>query len=125
MVSEHIANVMYELLVVEPEGGLPHVDHEFYVMQREIYTQGAFGQQGNQPFSVEKRLDEHPEYIVFNGSVGALTKLHPLRAKVRETVRIFFGDAGPNLTSSFHVIGEIFQNVYQIGSLSDPPIHGV
>ncbi len=125
MVAEHIANGMYGLLVVEPEGGLPRVDHEFYVMQGEIYTEGAYGQQGSQQFSVDKLLAEHPEYIVFNGAVGAISKLHPLHAKVGETVRIFFGDGGPNLTSSFHVIGEIFENVYQLGSLDNPPIHGV
>jgi nitrite reductase (NO-forming) len=125
MVSEHIANGMYGLILVEPEGGLPHVDHEFYVMQGEVYTEGAYGQQGSQQFSVEKLLDERPEYIVFNGSVGALSKLHPLHAKVGESVRIYFGDGGPNFTSSFHVIGEIFENVYQGGSLENPPIHGV
>ncbi len=125
MVSEHIANGMYGMILVEPEGGLPRVDHEFYVMQGEVYTEGAFGQQGSQQFSVEKLLDERPEYIVFNGAVGAFSKLHPLHAKVGETVRIFFGDGGPNLTSSFHVIGEIFENVYQSGSFANPPIHGV
>lgn len=116
---------MYGLIVVEPEGGLPRVDHEFYVMQGEVYTEGAYGQQGSQQFSVEKLLAEHPEYDVFNGSVGAISKLHPLHAKVGETVRIFFGDGGPNLTSSFHVIGEIFDNVYEWGSFANPPIHGV
>lgn len=125
MVSEHIANGMYGMILVEPEGGLPRVDHEFYVMQGEVYTEGAFGQQGSQEFSVEKLLDERPEYIVFNGAVGALSKLHPLHAKVGESVRIYFGDGGPNMTSSFHVIGEIFENVYQSGSFANPPIHGV
>jgi nitrite reductase (NO-forming) len=76
MVAEHIANGMYGMILVEPEGGLPRVDREFYVMQGEVYTDGAFGQQGSQQFSVEKMLDERPEYIVFNGSVGALSKLH-------------------------------------------------
>ena len=108
MVAEHIANGMYGLILVEPEGGLPPVDREFYVMQGEIYTSEAFGKHGSQEFSVEKLLNEHPEYFVFNGSVGAISKLHPLHANVGETVRIFFGVGGPNFTSSFHVIGEIF-----------------
>jgi nitrite reductase (NO-forming) len=125
MVAEHIANGMYGLILVEPEGGMPKVDHEFYIMQGEIYTDQPFGQQGSQEFSVTKLLDEHPEYVVFNGEVGALTKLHPLHAKVGDTVRIFFGDAGPNMTSSFHVIGEIFDRVYWDGGLSTPPQQGL
>jgi nitrite reductase (NO-forming) len=125
MVAEHIANGMYGLILVEPEGGLPPVDREFYVMQGEIYTDGAFGQRGSQEFNVEKLLDEHPEYFVFNGSVGALTKLHPLRAKVGETVRIFFGVGGPNYTSSFHVIGAIFDKVYELGGVESAPLRGV
>jgi nitrite reductase (NO-forming) len=125
MVAHHIANGMYGLILVEPEGGLPPVDHEFYVMQGEIYTQEAFGQRGSQDFSVEKLLSERPEYFVFNGSVGALSKLHPMNAKVGETVRIFFGVGGPNYSSSFHVIGEIFDRVYNLGALQDPPMRGV
>jgi nitrite reductase (NO-forming) len=125
MVAHHIANGMYGLILVEPEGGLPAVDREFYVMQGEIYTEGAYGQRGSQEFSVEKLLHERPEYFVFNGSVGALSKLHPLQAKVGETVRIYFGVGGPNYTSSFHVIGEIFDRVYNLGDVSTEPLKGV
>jgi nitrite reductase (NO-forming) len=125
MVSEHIANGMYGLILVEPEDGLPRVDREFYVMQGEIYTDVPYGQRGSAEFSVEKLLNEHPEYFVFNGSVGALTKLHPLRAKVGDTVRIFFGVGGPNFTSSFHVIGEIFDKVYALGGLESRPLEGI
>src|SRR5262245_5464549 len=125
MVAHHIANGMYGLILVEPEGGLPRVDHELYVMQGEIYTEAPFGQRGGQEFSVEKLLNERPEYFVFNGSVGALSKLHPMKAKVGETVRIFFGVGGPNYTSSFHVIGEIFDRVYSLGDLQSPPARGV
>lgn len=125
MVAEHIANGMYGLILVEPAGGLPPADREFYAMQGEIYTEAPFGRQGSQEFSVEKLLDEHPEYFVFNGSVGALSKLHPLHAKVGDTVRIFFGDGGPNFTSSFHVIGETFDRVYPYGSLLSPPLMGI
>jgi nitrite reductase (NO-forming) len=125
MVSEHIANGMYGLILVEPEDGLPKVDREFYIMQGEIYTDVPYGQHGSAEFSVEKLLNERPEYFVFNGSVGALTKLHPLRAKVGDTVRIFFGVGGPNFTSSFHVIGEIFDRVYMLGGLQSPPLEGI
>ncbi|MGV7216695.1 copper-containing nitrite reductase [Bradyrhizobium sp. UFLA05-112] len=125
MVAEHIANGMYGMILVEPEGGLPPVDHEFYVMQGEIYSDMPFGQRGSAEFSVEKLLNERPEYFVFNGSVGALSKLHPLHAKVGETVRIFFGVGGPNYTSSFHVIGEILDKVYTFGGLQSPPHEGI
>ena len=125
MVAEHIANGMYGLILVEPAEGLPKVDREFYIMQGEIYTDITYGQHGSAEFSVEKLLDEHPEYFVLNGSVGALTKLHPLHAKVGETVRIFFGVGGPNFTSSFHVIGEIFDKVYEFGGLLSKPVEGI
>jgi len=125
MVAHHIANGMYGLILVEPEGGLPPVDREFYVMQGEIYTEAAFGQHGSQDFNVEKLLNERPEYFVFNGSVGALSKLHPLQAKVGETIRIFFGVGGPNFTSSFHVIGEMFDKVYNLGGVLSEPLKGI
>ncbi|HKQ63727.1 MAG TPA: copper-containing nitrite reductase [Methylomirabilota bacterium] len=112
MVANHISSGMYGLILVEPPGGLPKVDREFYVMQGEIYTDRPYGQRGHDEFSVEKLLAERAEYFVFNGAVGALTSDHPLKAKVGETVRIFFGVGGPNATSSFHVIGEIFDRVY-------------
>ena len=116
---------MYGLILVEPEEGLPPADHEFYVMQGEIYTDVPFGQHGSAEFSVEKLLNEHPEYFVFNGSVGAPSKLHPLQAKVGDTVRIFFGVGGPNFTSSFHVIGEIFDKVYALGGVLSQPLEGI
>jgi nitrite reductase (NO-forming) len=117
MVANHISSGMYGLILVEPPGGLPKVDHEFYVMQGEIYTDRAFGQRGHDEFSVDKLLAERPEYYVFNGAVGALTAEHPMKARVGDTVRIFFGVGGPNATSSFHVIGEIFDRVYAEGAM--------
>ena len=125
MVAHHIASGMYGLILVEPEGGLPAVDREFYVMQGEIYTQNPFGKHGHQEFNVEKLLGETPEYFVLNGAVGALTKEYPMQAKVGETVRIFFGVGGPNFTSSFHVIGEIFDRVYDQASLTASPLTDV
>ncbi len=125
MVAHHIANGMYGLILVEPEEGLPAVDREFYVMQGEIYTEAAFGTHGSQEFNFEKLLAERPEYFVFNGAVGALSKLHPLEAKVGETVRIFFGVGGPNFTSSFHVIGEMFDRVYNLGGVLSEPLKGI
>src|SRR5690606_15409358 len=117
MVAQHIANGMYGMILVEPEGGLPPVDREFYVMQGEIYTEEAFGTKGELMESYDKLMNERPEYFVFNGSVQGL-KSEPLKARVGETVRIFFGVGGPNYTSSFHIIGEIFDKLYDLGSLS-------
>ncbi|MGJ8663125.1 MAG: copper-containing nitrite reductase, partial [Marinicella sp.] len=114
-VGMHIANGMYGLIQVEPEGGLPPVDKEFYVMQSEFYTKGPYGQEGLQPFDMAKALTEIPDYVVFNGSVGAMTGENAVKAKVGETVRMFVGNGGPNLVSSFHVIGEIFDKVYVEG----------
>jgi nitrite reductase (NO-forming) len=94
-------------------------------MQGEIYTDAPFGQHGSQEFSVEKLLAERPEYFVFNGSVGALTALHPMHAKIGESVRVFFGVGGPNFTSSFHVIGTIFDKVYDLGGVLSEPLRGI
>ena len=125
MVANHIANGMYGMILVEPEKGLPKVDHEFYVMQGEIYTAAAFGKHGDQEFDVQKLLDERPEYFVLNGAVGALSKYHPMHTKVGDTARIYFGVGGPNFTSSFHLIGGIFDRVYDLGSLVSPPVEAV
>jgi nitrite reductase (NO-forming) len=125
MVSAHISNGMYGMILVEPVAALPKVDHEFYVMQGELYTAEANGHTGLQEFSVDKLMDERPEYFVFNGAVGALTTEHPLHAKTGETVRIYFGVGGPNFTSSFHVIGAIFDRVYNAGSVTSPPLTSV
>ncbi len=114
-VGMHIANGMYGLILVEPEGGLPPVDKEYYVMQGDFYTEGNYGEAGNQPFSMGKAIKEQPDYVVFNGSVGGLVNDNALKAKVGETVRLFVGNGGPNLVSSFHVIGEIFDKVYVEG----------
>ena len=125
MVAQHIANGMYGLILVEPEGGLPKVDREFYVMQGEIYTEQTFGTKGKLDENYDKLINETPEYYVFNGSVGALKSEAPLQAQVGETIRIYFGVGGPNKTSSFHVIGEIFDKVYEQASLTSPPAKDV
>ena len=108
----HIAQGMYGGIIVEPVGGLPPVDKEFYVMQGEWYTSGKFGAKGHQEFNMTKAASELPEYFTFNGHVDALTKINPLQAEVGDKVRIFFGVGGPNIGSNFHVIGEIFEKVY-------------
>ncbi|HLV14934.1 MAG TPA: copper-containing nitrite reductase [Xanthomarina sp.] len=114
-VGMHIANGMYGLILVEPEGGLPPVDKEYYIMQGDFYTKGKNGERGLQPFDMQKAVDENADYVVFNGSVDGLTGDNAITAKVGETVRLYVGNGGPNLVSSFHVIGEIFDKVYVEG----------
>lgn len=116
-VGMHIANGMYGLIYVQPEQALPHVDHEFYVFQSDFYTKGKTGEKGLQQFSQEKAVDEKPTYVVFNGAQGSLVGDNALKAKVGETVRMFIGNGGPNMISSFHVIGEIFDKVYTEGGV--------
>jgi nitrite reductase (NO-forming) len=125
-IGHHISSGMYGLILVEPDGGLPPVDHEFYMMQGELYTAQPFGTQGQLDFSHEKMLDEDAEYFTFNGAAGALTSdEHAMHTNVGDTVRVYFGVGGPNATSSFHLIGEIFDRVYDQASLTAPPLSDV
>ncbi len=116
-IPAHIASGLYGLVLVEPEGGLRKVDHEFYVMQSEFYTAGALGEAGLQAYSSRKAAAETPEYVVFNGNASSLTGEGALKAKVGDTIRIFFGNIGPNRVSSFHIIGVTFDRVYREGGL--------
>lgn len=119
-VGMHIANGMYGLILVEPKEGLPKVDKEYYVMQGDFYTKGKYGEAGLQPFSMEKAIREDADYVVFNGAVGAMTGDKAITADVGDTVRLFVGNGGPNLVSSFHVIGEIFDRVYTEAGTGQP-----
>ena len=114
-VGMHIGNGMYGMILIEPEGGLPKVDKEFYIMQGDFYTKGKNGEKGLQEFDMDKAIAEKPEYVVFNGNTASLLGENELQVNVGETVRIFVGNGGPNLTSSFHIIGEIFDKVYVEG----------
>ncbi|NOR28935.1 MAG: multicopper oxidase domain-containing protein, partial [Lutibacter sp.] len=71
-VGMHIANGMYGLILVEPAGGLPKVDKEYYIMQGDFYTKGATGAPGLQPFDMTKAVAEQADYVVFNGRMGSL-----------------------------------------------------
>ena len=124
-VMDHIANGMYGLILVEPTRGLPKVDREFYVLQSEVYAKEASEGATTLEFSHERGVEERPKFVVFNGRVGSLIGAGALKAKTGERVRIFFGNAGPNLISSFHLIGEIFDNVYREADLVSPPGHSI
>lgn len=114
-VGMHIANGMYGLILVEPQAGMSEVDKEFYIMQGDFYTKGKFGEKGLQEFDMDKAIKEDADYVVFNGKVNANAGPNAMKAKVNETVRLYVGNGGPNLASSFHVIGEIFDKVYVEG----------
>jgi nitrite reductase (NO-forming) len=114
-VGMHVANGMYGLILVEPPEGLPPVDHEFYVMQGDFYTVGKYREKGHQAFDMQKAIDEHATYVLFNGSESALTGPRALKARTNQTIRMYVGNGGPNLVSSFHVIGEIFDKVQYEG----------
>ncbi len=114
-VGMHVANGMYGMILVEPPEGLSKVDREYYLMQGDFYTVGKYREKGVQPFDMQKAIDENPTYVLFNGSEGALLGDNALKLNVGEKVRLFVGNGGPNLVSSFHVIGEIFDKVYTEG----------
>ncbi|MBS0581088.1 MAG: nitrite reductase, copper-containing [Proteobacteria bacterium] len=118
-VGMHVGNGMYGLMLVEPPGGMKPVDHEYYVMQGDFYTVGKYRERGHQDFDMQKAIDEKPTYVLFNGSEGALVGENALKAKVGETVRLFVGNGGPNLVSSFHVIGAIFDRVRYEGGVHE------
>ncbi|HUG34685.1 MAG TPA: copper-containing nitrite reductase [Anaerolineales bacterium] len=119
----HMTHGMYGLILVEPKGGLPPVDKEFYIVQGEFYSSGAMGREGLQLFDTQDYLDGKPQYIVFNGKTGAL--MDNMTAEVGDTVRMYVGNGGVNLVSSFHVIGEIFDRVYREGDLVTTPAEGL
>lgn len=114
-VGMHVANGMYGLIFVEPPEGLSPVDKEYYVVQGDFYTVGKYREKGLQPFDMQKAIEENATYVVFNGTEGALLGDKALKVKVGEKVRLFVGNGGPNLVSSFHVIGEVFDRVYSEG----------
>ena len=108
-VSVHNSHGQYGLILVEPKEGLPKVDKEFYVVQGELYTQGGVGKKGLVLFDPKTLLDGNPTYVTFNGKVEGPPRM---KAKKGDKIRMYVGNGGVNLVSSFHVIGEIFDTVY-------------
>ncbi|HYF92969.1 MAG TPA: copper-containing nitrite reductase [Symbiobacteriaceae bacterium] len=111
-IPTHIGQGMYGLIVVEPKEGLAPVDREFYVMQGELYAKGKRGDKGHLEYDSSKLIAEQPSYVVFNGKPAGLMGDMAMKAKTGERIRLFVGNGGPNLVSSFHVIGEIFDKLY-------------
>ena len=121
VIPQHISSGMYGMILIEPEGGLPKVDKEFYVMQGDMYTEKV-GSDSELLFNLHDMMEEKPSHVVMNGSAGALAA-NPMKVKVGDEVRIFFGVGGPNLTSSFHAIGTIWDKVYPEGAISEKDVH--
>lgn len=126
--DQHISSGMYGIILVEPQEGLPEVDHEFYLGQNEIYVKGNVGEHGMQEFDFNKMYREDADYVLLNGEVGALKKegvYGPMKVKKGETARIFFVNGGPNLSSSFHPIGNVFTKAWRDGAIASNPEHFV
>lgn len=125
IVADHIANGMYGAILVDPPSGSPNVDREYFIGQSDLYTTGDTGATGHQDLDNDKLLSETPTYVVFNGNTKSLIGDNALQANVGDKVRIYFADGGPNMMSSFHVIGEIFDKVWEYGSLASPPLQSI
>lgn len=123
-VANHMAHGMYGLILVEPKEELPPADRELYVMQGELYTTHERGTRGLQIMDAADMLNGTPDYIVFNGRVGSISK-DAVSIKQGERVRMYVGNGGVNLISSFHVIGEIFDTVYPEAQMGGVLFHNV
>ncbi|WP_050031656.1 copper-containing nitrite reductase [Halorubrum halophilum] len=121
--DQHISAGMFGAILVEPKDGLPEVDKELYFGQHELYTDKETGEEGHHKWSVEAAKSEDPTYMAFNGEAYAFTKDGYGRVPIEqgETVRVFLSNGGPNLSSSWHAIGNVWDRLYRDGDLvSDP-----
>jgi len=120
-VLEHIASGMYGMMIVEPKAGYPtRVDREYAVVQSEFYTRPDPDKRkvDGQPLyllDLARVRSKAPTYTVFNGRYNGLVE-NPLPAKPGERVRLFVLNVGPSNTSSFHVVGTIFDRVWIDGN---------
>ncbi|RQG95876.1 copper-containing nitrite reductase [Natrarchaeobius chitinivorans] len=122
--DQHISLGMFGAILVEPKEGLPEVDREFYFGQHEVYTDGDTGEEGHHTFAFDDAADEDPTYVLMNGEAYGFSDAGqhgPVHAEVGETVRVYFANGGPNLTSALHPIGNVWSRFYRDGDLlSDP-----
>ncbi|HKA60223.1 MAG TPA: multicopper oxidase domain-containing protein [Gemmatimonadales bacterium] len=115
-VALHIANGMYGAIIVDPRQGRPAA-REFVFVQSEFYTK-VLGD-STRAIDWDKLLGLAPDYVVFNGRAAVYAK-YPIRVQVGEPLRMYVVNAGPNRFSAFHVVGAIFDRVFQDGSLAHP-----
>lgn len=114
MVLQHMISGMIGMVIVEPKAGFPgeKVEHEFAIIQNEYYLT----QQGNTYIAdTSLALKRVPTYVTFNGKVGQYVT-RPIHVKAGEKIRLYFLNVGPNLISSFHVIGTILDRVWFDGN---------
>jgi len=121
-IPSHISHGMVGGILVDPETPLPTVEHEWYMVQSEYYTDSK--DPGVVAFDRQAVTNEEPNFVVFNGAVGALAGDNALQMNVGETARIYFVNAGINLNSNFHPIGSHWDKVYQEAALLNSPIRG-
>ena len=119
-VAMHIANGMYGALVVDPATPRPKAK-ELVLVQSEFYLNAKPDRDGNQGLDWQKLLGQAPDHIVFNGRAGQYAS-HPIEARPNELIRIYLVNAGPNRISSFHVVGGIFERVFEDGTQANPLI---
>lgn len=119
----HISSGMFGMIVVEPPEGLPEVDHEFYFGQHEVYTDKDAGEKGMHNFDRQSMLDENPTYVLLNGEKNAITpnRYGALQVNREETARLFMVTGGPNLTSNFHPIGNVWTKAWREGAIHNTP----
>jgi nitrite reductase (NO-forming) len=116
----HIANGMYGMVIVEPDGGFDAVDHEFAVVQSEWYLGPQAGITSLEKASAGAPA---PDFVVFNGVANQYVD-NPLEVETGKRVRVFVLDAGPSIDSSFHVVGTIFDAVVKEGIKLEPGNEG-
>ncbi len=120
----HISSGMFGLILVEPKKGLPRVDREFYLGQHEIYTNKPAGLPGEHDFDVGAMVREEPSYVVINGAARGLTpkRYGAMHVRTGSTARVYFVVGGPNLSSSFHPIGNVWHELWPEGSVINAPL---
>ncbi|PSQ16439.1 nitrite reductase, copper-containing [Halobacteriales archaeon QS_8_69_26] len=117
----HISAGMFGMILVEPKDGLPEVDHELYFGQHELYTDTETGEEGHHGFDFDAMAREDPTYVLLNGEKYAYSaaKHGPAEVEKGDTVRVFMVDGGPNLSSNFHPIGNVWARAYRDGGLPE------
>ncbi|MDZ7729977.1 MAG: copper-containing nitrite reductase [Natrialbaceae archaeon] len=125
--DQHISAGMFGAILVEPEDGLPPVDRELYFGQHELYTKGEAGEEGHHAFDFEAMKREEPTYVPINGEPWAFTGdgYGPIEVEKGERIRIFYANGGPNMISSWHAIGNVWETFYRDGAVASDPDHYV
>jgi nitrite reductase (NO-forming) len=115
---DHVASGMYGMMIVDPKNGWPNGEaHEVILIQGEFY--GSTDATGFIVGDHAKMVAGTPDVVVFNGKAQQYGASHPITIKAGELVRIFFVNIGPNLSSTFHIVGALLSTVYRNGNPTD------